>query len=88
MPRVASQNAYDMQSYTKWTIEVNESLLGRRMRTATAVVVLEEIGRLLGRYGPANLVFSVKERYVTLSVGFLGIMEFGEGDGDGGVQTS
>ena len=79
MPRVAVQRAIDMRSYTEWKIEIDESLLGRRMPTATALVALEEVGRQLGRYGPANVVFSVKERYSTLAVGFLEIVEFGGG---------
>lgn len=95
VPRLAKQSVIDVQSYTKWTIEINESLLGRRMPTATAVVVLDEIARQLGRHGPANVFFSVKERYTTLSIGYLEIQEFGGGvmngslvNGDSNFYTS
>ena len=79
MPPMAAQRAIDIQSYTSWKVLIEEDIFGRRMPTATALVVLEVIGRQLGRYGPANVYFGVREGYATVSVGILEIEEFGGG---------
>lgn len=79
VPRVVQQQNIDIQSYTAWTIEMQEGIFGHGMRTDVALVALHELARQLGIHGPATTYFSVRDRAATLSFGFLDIREFGGG---------
>lgn len=73
VPPVARQSTVDVESYSRWTIEISESLWGKRMPTEVAVCALDEIARLLGRYGPARVFFSVQDGLSPLGFGLLTI---------------
>lgn len=77
VPRLARQSIVDMESYTLWTIDMNEGLFGRRLPTEWALLALDELVRQLGSHGPAELMFSIKEARSTYSYGFFTIQEFG-----------
>lgn len=77
VPRKAQQHTIDIQSYTAWSIEFSEGILGHRMRTDVALVALHELARQLGSHGPSTILFSVRERVVAISYGYLDIKEFG-----------
>ena len=77
VPRLARQSIVDLESYTLWTIDMNEGLFGRRLPTEWALLALDELVRQLGRHGPAELMFSIKEARSTYSFGFFTIKEFG-----------
>lgn len=62
MPRRAQQETFDPETYTVWTVTLNEGFLGSSLPTEVAVLALDEIGRLLGSHGPASLYFSISER--------------------------
>lgn len=77
VPRLARQSIVDLESYTMWTIDMNEGMFGRRLPTEWALLALDELVRQLGSHGPAELFFSIKEARSTYSYGFLTIQEFG-----------
>ena len=77
VPRNARQDAVDLQSYTKWTIDMGEGFLGYRMPTEFALVALEEIATQLGRHGPAQVWSTIKEGLQTYSYGHLEIKRLG-----------
>ncbi len=77
MPRQIQQFTFDIHSYTKWSIEMNEGFLGFALPTEIALVALDEISRQLGIHGPSSLFFSIREGAASLSYGFLIISEFG-----------
>lgn len=77
VPRQIQQFTFDIHSYTKWSIEMNEGFLGFALPTEIALVALDEISRQLGIHGPSSLFFSIREGAASLSYGFLIISEFG-----------
>ena len=77
VPRHARQSTVDIESYTAWTIEINEGLFGYRLPTEWALLALDELVRQLGSHGPADLIFSVKEASATYMYGVLDIKDFG-----------
>ena len=97
-PRHARQSQIDLESYTKWSIELNEEFLGYRLPIEWGLLALNEISRQLGVHGPASLYFKIQEDEgdgLTYTYGFLIIQEFGGpslkgslADGDTNFQTS
>lgn len=77
VPRLARQSIVDLESYTQWTIDMNEGIFGRRLPTEWALLGLDELVKQLGSHGPAELMFSIKEARSTYSYGFLIIQELG-----------
>ena len=77
MPRQTLQYTIDIQSYTKWIIQMNEGFLGYGLPTEFALVALDEISRQLGSHGPTNLFFMIREGGAWLSWGILEISEIG-----------
>ena len=77
VPRHARQSIVNIESYTTWTIEIDEGILGHRLPTEWALLALDELARQLGSHGPADLLFSVKEASATYIYGGLSIREFG-----------
>ena len=80
VPRVARQSTIDVESYTVWTIEINESILGNRLPTEFAVCALDETARELGKHGPASFFFNVRDGRRLLCYGLLTIEQIGSGD--------
>ena len=74
MPRRAQQETFDVETYTVWTVTLNEGVFGSSLPMEVAVLALDEIGRLLGSHGPASLYFGISER-IFYSYGFLNIRE-------------
>ena len=94
-PRHARQSQIDLESYTKWSIELNEEFLGYRLPIEWCLLALNVLSRLLGVHGPASVYFKIQEDKLTYSYGFLIIQEFGGpslkaslADGDTNFQTS
>ena len=94
-PRHARQSQFDLESYTKWSIELNEEFLGYRLPIEWGLLALDELGRLLGVYGPASIYFKIQEDSLTYRYGFLIIQDFAgpsleasSVDGDTSFQTS
>ena len=76
-PRHARQFHFDLESYTKWSIELNEEFLGYRLPIEWGLLALNEISRQLGVHGPANLYFKIREDKLTYTYGFLIVQDFG-----------
>ena len=87
VPRVARQSSIDIQSYTMWSIEITEGLLGHRMPTEYALVALDELAAQLGSHGPASVFFSVREGRSTYSYGYLDVKELGGGAWNGSLVS-
>ena len=94
-PRLARQSHIDIESYTKWSIEINEGIFGYRLTTEWCLLALFELRRQVGSHGPANVFFSVKEERSTYTYGYLIIEEIGGpslkaslADGESKFQTS
>ena len=83
--RLAKQTFIDIYSYTTWSIEINEGPWGYRTPTAFALVAMDEIARQLGRHGPADVWFCIKEGRVSLSYGLLKIADLGGGLSNGSL---
>ena len=77
VPRLAKQSYIDTESYTTWTIDINEGLFGNRLPTEWALLALKELARQLGKHGPAEVYFSIKRRASTYTYGFLFIKDLG-----------
>ena len=76
-PRKAAQSNIDIQSYTKWLIDINEGIFGYRLPTELAMITLDEIARLVGSHGPSNMFFGIRTTRFLYTYGFLIIEEFG-----------
>ena len=94
-PRHARQSQFDLESYTKWSIELNEEFLGYRLPIEWGLLALDELIRQLGVHGPANIYFKIQEDNLTYRHGFLIIQDFGSpsrkaslANGDTNFQTS
>lgn len=94
-PRHARQNQIDLESYTRWSIELNEEFLGYRLPIEWGLLALNALSRQLGVHGPASLYFKIQEDEFTYTYGFLIIQDFGGlsskaflADGDTNLQTS
>lgn len=84
VPRRARQHHFDLDSYTKWNINLDEGLFGYRLPTEWALLALNELARQLGIHGPAEMLFSVTKEGRTYSWGCLII----EGLGGRSVDAS
>lgn len=71
MPPLAGQSIIDVQSYTKWRIELKRVLLGERLPTKLALTALTEVEALLSRHGPASMKFLVKDANTVYARGLL-----------------
>lgn len=61
VPRHATQSTIDISSYTKWLIAINEGPFRGRLPTAVALVAFDALGKLVGRYGPSEIIWGIKE---------------------------
>ena len=59
IPHKAQQSIFDLDSYTWWTIGVDEGFFGRRGLTEWALLALDKLVAQLGAYGPADVTFVV-----------------------------
>lgn len=80
VPSTARQSMVDVVSYSSWTIEFCDTILGSRVPTEFAVCALDEMARLVGIYGPASLFFGVREGRFLLCYGKLTIKQLGSGE--------
>ncbi|KAM0804269.1 hypothetical protein BDR22DRAFT_657085 [Usnea florida] len=80
LPSVARQSTVDVESYSSWTIELEDTLFGLRLPTEYAVLALDELARLMGTHGPATLSLGVQEGRSPLGIGTLAIKPFGSGE--------
>ena len=94
-PRHARQSRIDLESYTKWLIELNEEFLGYRLPIEWGLLALNEISKQLGVHGPSSVYFRIEEDKYTYAYGFVIIQGFGGSslksslaDGDTNFQTS
>ena len=94
-PRHARQSQIDLESYTKWSIELNEEFWGYRLPIEWGLLALSVLSRQLGVHGPASVYFKIQEDKLTYSYGFLIIQDFGGpslkaplADGNTNLQTS
>ena len=94
-PRHARQSQIDLESSTKWSIELNEEFLGYRLPIEWGLLALNALSRQLGVHGPSNVYFRIEEDKSTYTYGFVIIQEFGGpslkaplADGDTNFQTS
>ena len=55
------QYTIDVLTYTRWKIRIEETGLNGRLPTVVALAALNELKRMLGRYGPSLLVFAIWE---------------------------
>ena len=93
-PRHARQSQIDLESGTKWSIELNEEFWGYRLPIEWGLLALNELSRQLGVHGPASMYFKIEEDKLTYTYGFLTIQNFGGPspkvsliDGDTNFQT-
>ena len=61
VPRHAAQSTIDVSSYTRWRIVVCEGPFGGRVPTAAVLVAFDLLGKLLRRYGPSEIVWSIEK---------------------------
>ncbi|CAD6563583.1 MAG: hypothetical protein ASARMPRED_000072 [Alectoria sarmentosa] len=61
VPRHVTQSTIDISSYTRWIVKINEGPLGDRLPTVVALVILEELRKLLRRFGPTSILWAVKD---------------------------
>ena len=80
LPSVARQSTVDTESYSSWTIEFSDTIFGVRVPTEFAVLVLDELARLMGTHGPASLFFGVQEGRFLLCYGMLTLVQMGSGE--------
>ena len=55
-PRRVGSTSIDGKTLTRWTIEVQRTLLGRAVPIEIALLCVQELNILLRRYGPASIV--------------------------------
>ena len=94
-PRHARQSQIDLESYTKWSIELNEEFMGYRLPIEWGLLALNALNRQLGVHGPSSVYFRIEEDQSTYAYGFVIIQGFGSpslksslADGDTNFQTS
>ena len=80
LPTLARQSTVDVESYSSWTIEISDTIIGLRLPTEFALLALDELARLMGTYGPATVLFAVQEGRLLVGYGRLTIKPFGSGE--------
>ena len=80
LPSVARLSTIDVESYSSWTIEFSDTFLGLRLPTEFAILVLDELARLMGTHGPATLLFGVQDGRFMLCYGILTFKQLGSGE--------
>ena len=94
VPRHARQSVIDLDSYARWTIELDEGHFGYRPSTEWALLALEKLSGQLVKHGPADVNFSiVKARSINYCFGSLTSQALGgpfrnESSADDGGQTT
>lgn len=77
VPRRAKQHHIDLDSYTKWNINIDQGFFDYRLPTEWALVALNELARQLGVHGPGDIVFNFSEGDKSYGWGYLIISDFG-----------
>lgn len=77
VPRHVSQDYFDLDSYTRWDIRLNNvPFIGYKLLTERALLALNELARQLGIHGPAEVVFSVASGSGGYRVDSWGLLDF------------
>lgn len=58
VPRHTTQST--IESYTSWVIKINEGPFLGRLPSVVALAAMDELGKLLGRYGPTQIIWAIK----------------------------
>lgn len=61
IPFPASQSTIDISTYTRWIIKIKEGPFRGRLPTAVALAAFDVLGKQLGRYGPSEVVWAIKD---------------------------
>ena len=60
IPREATLYASDVTSHTRWTLWTKEGPFKGRVPTAVALAALDQLEKELGKYGPANVGWTIR----------------------------
>lgn len=60
IPHLARQVFIDVVSYTRWEVQIQESVLHARMPTELALAAFDQVVPLLSRHGPSEMLWTIR----------------------------